>query len=158
MDQRSDELRTRVCWTGGFVATVGKMTGILPRCLRDLAQVRGGAGSECTPRVCRSRGCKGMKRALVYSHDTFGLGNIRRMLAICEHLLECIPDLSILLITGSPMVHSFRLPQRLDYVKLPSITRPERERYAAKFLDIDMDDMIALRSSLILSTVVNFDP
>lgn len=99
-----------------------------------------------------------MKRALVYSHDTFGLGNIRRMLAICEHVLECIPDLSILLITGSPMVHSFRLPQRLDYVKIPSITRPEREQYAPKFLDIEMDDMMALRSSLILSTVINFDP
>ena len=27
-------------------------------------------------------------RLLVYSHDTFGLGNIRRMLAICEYLHE----------------------------------------------------------------------
>ena len=27
-----------------------------------------------------------MKRVLIYSHDTFGLGNIRRMLEVARHL------------------------------------------------------------------------
>ena len=99
-----------------------------------------------------------MKKALVYSHDTFGLGNIRRMLAICEHLLASISDLSILLVTGSPMVHSLRLPSRLDYIKLPCLTRTERESYAAKYLDIGIDDAMRLRSDLILHTVADFQP
>jgi len=68
-----------------------------------------------------------MKRLLVYSHDTFGLGNIRRMLCICEYLLEALPTLSILLVSGSPMVHSFRIPRRLDYIKLPCL-RPDIEQ------------------------------
>ena len=55
-------------------------------------------------------------RLMVYSHDSFGLGNIRRMLAICNYLLNAIPELSILVISGSPVMHSFRIPQRLDYI------------------------------------------
>ncbi|HXB74138.1 MAG TPA: hypothetical protein VNY05_38220 [Candidatus Acidoferrales bacterium] len=38
-----------------------------------------------------------MTKMLVYSHDTYGLGNIRRMLAICTHMAEVLPNLSILL-------------------------------------------------------------
>jgi hypothetical protein len=38
-----------------------------------------------------------MTKMLVYSHDTYDLGNIRRMLAICTHMAEVSPNLSILL-------------------------------------------------------------
>ncbi len=72
-----------------------------------------------------------MKRLMVYSHDTFGLGNIRRMLAISQHLIEQRDDISILLVTGSPVIHSLRLPKRLDYIKLPCLTRTDSEHYSA---------------------------
>ena len=75
-----------------------------------------------------------MRRLLVYSHDTFGLGNIRRMLAICEHLVEADVALSILLVTGSPVIHNLRLPARLDYIKLPCLTRRDFENYDVKYL------------------------
>lgn len=99
-----------------------------------------------------------MKRLLVYSHDTFGLGNIRRMLAICEHLIDTEPDLSILLITGSPVIHNLRLPERLDYIKLPCLTRCDYEGYGVKYLDAGIDETIRLRSDLILSAVASFKP
>ena len=63
------------------------------------------------------------KRIMVYSHDAFGLGNIRRMLSICKYLIKYISNLSILLVSGSPMLQSFRLPQGLDYIKLPCLNR-----------------------------------
>ena len=31
-----------------------------------------------------------MRKLLVYSHDTFGMGNIRRMLALSEYLIETL--------------------------------------------------------------------
>jgi predicted glycosyltransferase len=99
-----------------------------------------------------------MKRALVYSHDTFGLGNIRRMLAMAEQLLARDPELSVLLVTGSPVAHAFRLPPRLDYIKMPCLTRTDRERYAVKYLGTDIDDAIALRSALLLETVRRYKP
>ncbi|NKE73748.1 glycosyltransferase family protein [Candidatus Manganitrophus noduliformans] len=99
-----------------------------------------------------------MKKLMVYSHDTFGLGNIRRMLSICQHLISSTPDLCILLISGSPMIQSFRLPPRLDYVKLPCLSRTEREGYSVKSLGTGLEEMMALRSDLILTAAANFKP
>jgi predicted glycosyltransferase len=99
-----------------------------------------------------------MKKILVYSHDTYGLGNLRRMLSICQSLSRTLPDLSILLLSGSPMVHSFRLAGGLDYIKLPCLTRVEREGYAVKSLRLGLVEGIKLRSDLILAAATNFQP
>lgn len=99
-----------------------------------------------------------MKRLLIYSHDTFGLGNIRRMLAISQALLDSRPGLSILLVTGSPVIHSLRLPEALDYIKLPCLTRTDRGEYSAKYLSSSTDSIVRLRSELLVATVRNFDP
>lgn len=99
-----------------------------------------------------------MTKLLVYSHDTYGLGNIRRMLAICDYLVETIPDLSILLVTGSPVIHSLRLPEKMDYIKLPCLTRVGRGEYTTKYLNENLDDAIALRGELIRTTVQHFRP
>jgi predicted glycosyltransferase len=97
-------------------------------------------------------------RIMVYSHDAFGLGNIRRMLAICEYLLEAIPNLSILLLSGSPMIQGFRLPQGLDYIKLPCLSRNESGDLSAKFLGTDLETTLKLRSDIMLSAARNFQP
>jgi predicted glycosyltransferase len=95
---------------------------------------------------------------MVYSHDAFGLGNIRRMLAICEHLLIEIPQLSILLLSGSPMLQGFRLPRGLDYIKLPCLNRGNTGEVAVKYLGMGIDETVKLRSELIFSAAVNFQP
>ncbi|MDJ0519168.1 MAG: glycosyltransferase [Trichodesmium sp. MO_231.B1] len=95
---------------------------------------------------------------MVYSHDTYGLGNLRRMLTICRYLLEEIPKLSILLICSSPVVHSFRMPKGLDYIKLPCIARNEFGELAVKYLEIEKEEMLKLRSELIKITTINFKP
>lgn len=97
-------------------------------------------------------------RIIVYSHDAFGLGNIRRMLAICQHLLATTPDLSILVLSGSPAIHSFRIPDRLDYIKLPCFGRDRNGQLGAKYLASDVSDTIRLRSNLIKTAVVDFHP
>ena len=99
-----------------------------------------------------------MKRLLIYSHDTFGLGNIRRIMNIATYLHRAIPDLSILIVTGSPMIQSFRIPKGVDYIKLPCLSRTENEGYSAKYLDSKIGEVIRLRSDLILSAVLNFKP
>ena len=98
------------------------------------------------------------KRIMVYSHDTFGLGNIRRMLAICQYLLKSIPNLSILLISGSPMLQSFRLPIGLDYIKLPCLNRGRSGKMAVKYLNADIDSILQLRAELILAAAKNYQP
>ncbi|WP_325314972.1 glycosyltransferase family protein [Microcoleus sp. PH2017_28_MFU_U_A] len=97
-------------------------------------------------------------RLMVYSHDAFGLGNIRRMLTICEHLLSSIPELSILVVSGSPMLQSFRLPPRLDYIKIPCLNRGESGEISVKYLKTDISETIKMRSDLILMAAINFKP
>lgn len=99
-----------------------------------------------------------MKRVLVYSHDTYGLGNIRRMLAISEHLCSVHPDLSILIVTGSPMLHAFRLSPRIDYVKLPCLTRTSQGDYQVKSLGLSYKATMAMRRQILRSTVEQFEP
>lgn len=95
---------------------------------------------------------------MVYSHDTYGLGNLRRMLTICRYLLEAIPKLSILLVCSSPVVHSFRMPKGLDYIKLPCIRRNEYGELAVKYLGTETEETFKLRSELIKITTINFKP
>lgn len=97
-------------------------------------------------------------RLIVYSHDAFGLGNIRRMLAICKYLLDTSPELSILLISGSPILHSFRMPQGLDYIKLPCLGRDESGEVSSKYLRKEPQEIVKLRSEILKTAVVNFDP
>lgn len=99
-----------------------------------------------------------MKRILVYSHDTYGLGNIRRMLEISRYLVDHDPNVSVLLVSGSPMVHAFRIPARIDYVKLPCLTRTRSGSYAVKFLDMGYEDILRMRRNLLLNAFVDFDP
>lgn len=97
-------------------------------------------------------------KVIIYTHDTFGLGNIRRMLSIAEYLNHSVEKISLLLISGSPMLHSFRLSEGIDYVKLPTISRSIQGDYQSKFLGLNITDTIKMRSNLILSTVLGFKP
>ncbi|NJN20867.1 MAG: glycosyltransferase [Leptolyngbya sp. RL_3_1] len=97
-------------------------------------------------------------KLLVYSHDAFGLGNIRRMVAICDYLLKAIPNLSILVLSGSPALHQLRLPEGLDYIKLPCLGRDEHGNMSVKFLRTELGDALKLRGELIRTATVNFQP
>lgn len=97
------------------------------------------------------------RKILVYSHDAYGLGNISRMLAICNYLLKQTPNLSILLVSGSPMLHDFRLPPGLDYIKLPCLNRGWGQM-AVKYLNADIESILRLRSEIILAAARNYQP
>lgn len=99
-----------------------------------------------------------MKRVLVYSHDTFGLGNIRRMLEVSRHLVASSPDVAVLVVTGSPMLHAFRLPARIDFIKLPCLARDVEGRYAARSLPMGLEETVRLRANMIRSTLIDFKP
>lgn len=99
-----------------------------------------------------------MKRILIYSHDTFGLGNIRRMLEIARHLTATSARVSVLVLTGSPMLHAFRIPERVDYVKLPCLARDVDGRYAPRLADMSLDATVRMRANLIRGAIAGFDP
>ena len=105
-----------------------------------------------------TEGSSSATRLLVYSHDGFGLGNLSRTLKMCDSLSQQIQPLSILLVTSSPMVHGFRLPANVDYVKLPCVHRHKRNRYVSKYLSMPVEDLSKFRADLIHSSFQRFKP
>ena len=50
-------------------------------------------------------------RILIYSHDTFGLGHLRRCRAIAHSLVRhADASLSVLILSGSPIIGNFDFP------------------------------------------------
>ena len=97
-------------------------------------------------------------RILLYSHDTFGLGNIRRTLLLAQELIDQYPKAAVLLITGSQMIHAFRIPEGVDYIKLPCLDRIDAERYESRFLLECSEAVKRTRSAIIERTVLGFAP
>jgi predicted glycosyltransferase len=97
-------------------------------------------------------------KILLYSHDTFGLGNIRRTLLLAQEMRSMYPDASILIITGSPMIHAFRIPEGVDYIKLPCVDRTKAEQYVPRFLAGCPDEVKSTRAAIIKEAVLSFNP
>jgi len=97
-------------------------------------------------------------RVMIYSHDTFGLGHLRRSLNLAGALVERFSDLSVLIVTGSAVAHRFPFPERVDYVKLPAVRKVSSERYEARSLNMPDDSIAHLRANILLRTVQDFDP
>jgi predicted glycosyltransferase len=97
-------------------------------------------------------------KILLYSHDTFGLGNIRRTLLLAEELSGQYPGAAVLMVTGSQMVHSFRIPEGVDYIKLPCLDRVDAERYEPRFLRSWSEEVKRTRSAILEKSVLGFEP
>ena len=97
-------------------------------------------------------------RVLIYSHDTMGLGHLRRCRAIAHSLVEKYTDLSVLILSGSPIIGSFDFRARVDFVRIPGVIKLRDGEYTTLNLAIDIDETISLRSSIIKHTADIFDP
>ncbi|NOU09885.1 MAG: glycosyltransferase [Nitrospira sp.] len=95
---------------------------------------------------------------MLYSHDSYGLGHIRRSLEIATHLSESIPDASLIMLTGSMQAHAYALPERMEYIKLPALTKDSGGQYCSRLLPHTIDITLKLRQRIILESVRNLRP
>jgi predicted glycosyltransferase len=98
------------------------------------------------------------KRILIYSHDTFGLGHLRRCRAIAHSLVDADSSLSVLILSGSPIIGSFDFRSRVDFVRIPGVIKLRNGEYVSLNLHIDIEETLAMRSSIIRHTADIFDP
>jgi predicted glycosyltransferase len=98
------------------------------------------------------------KRVLIYSHDTFGLGHLRRCRAIAHSLVDADASLSVLILSGSPIIGSFDFRSRVDFVRIPGVIKLRNGEYVSLNLHIDIEETLAMRSSIIRHTADIFDP
>ncbi|MGH6931828.1 MAG: glycosyltransferase family protein [Dongiaceae bacterium] len=97
-------------------------------------------------------------RVLIYSHDSFGLGHLRRCRAIAHALVEHNKDLSVLILTGSPIIGSFDFRARVDFVRIPGVIKLRNGDYTSLSLLIDIEETLAMRASIVHHTAKIFDP
>ena len=97
-------------------------------------------------------------RILLYSHDSYGLGHIQRTLAVARRLAHDFPRASQLLVTGSLQSASFDLPERLDYLKLPAISKRSSGAYRSRVLRLPVEAVLSFRESLIFDAARHFEP
>lgn len=97
-------------------------------------------------------------RVLFYSHDTFGLGHLRRSRTLAAALTASNDQMSALIITGSTVAGRFSFPERVDYVRLPGVTKRSDGSYISEKLDFDIEETTVIRAGLIKSMVKLFVP
>lgn len=96
------------------------------------------------------------KRIIFYSHDTFGLGHIRRTQKLANEIAG--EDKSMLIICASPKASSYSSSQGIEYLNLPGFTKQVTGQYVPRSLNIPIDEFVNLRASLILSAARAFQP
>ncbi len=98
------------------------------------------------------------KRLLIYSHDSFGLGHLRRCRTIAHSLVDHRTDLSVLILSGSPIIGNFDFRPRVDFVRIPGVIKLRHGEYTSHSLDIGIEDALAIRGSIIRHTAEIFAP
>lgn len=95
---------------------------------------------------------------VMYSHDTIGLGHMRRNSAIARELVERVPGLSVLMLVGCPAGMVFETHPGIDYVKLPSLSKLGRGVFQAGSLRLDPETTRELRARIIEGVLSTIQP
>jgi predicted glycosyltransferase len=104
------------------------------------------------------RGSMASRRVMFYSHDTFGLGHLRRSRALATALTAGDEQASAIILTGSPVAGRFTFPERVDHIRLPGVTKLPDGTYISQTLGLDIDRTTSLRAGLIQSAVEQYQP
>lgn len=97
-------------------------------------------------------------RIVLYSHDTMGLGHVRRNLLIARALVGQELGAEILLIAGTREAGSFAMPDGVDCLTLPAYHKEASGSYRARSLRMAPQAFRSLRSETIAAALRRFEP
>lgn len=97
-------------------------------------------------------------RIAFYSHDTMGLGHIRRNLLLAQSVLEAYPEAEVLLISGVRESGAFKLPKGADSVTLPTYFKTVEGQYIPRSLGKNIKRLTHIRKNTIYAALEAFNP
>ena len=97
-------------------------------------------------------------RVLIYSHDSFGLGHLRRCRTIAHSLVDTYKGMSVMIISGSPVISQFDFRSRVSFITVPGVVKLRNGDYTSLGLHVDLSETLAMRSSMIQHTAEVFAP
>ncbi len=99
-----------------------------------------------------------LARVLLYSHDTYGMGHLRRNLAIARELLTGGRGTRVVLASGSPVLDRVTRPAGLSCVKLPPVVKTGPDQYRSVDPRIDVSLVTRARSAVLCDVVARWQP
>ncbi|MDA8195815.1 MAG: glycosyltransferase [Actinomycetota bacterium] len=101
---------------------------------------------------------KGTNRVVIYSHDTYGLGHLRRNIALAEALVKSSKAMRIVIVTGSRVASSFETPSQVELVELPPVVKVGVDEYEAQGIKIPISLIKRARAAIIIDVIKRFSP
>ncbi|MDY0913123.1 glycosyltransferase family protein [Rathayibacter festucae] len=101
-------------------------------------------------------------RIALYSHDSVGLGHVRRNVALAHALNTALPELlgeevTGLLVTGQSSATAFTAPDGWDWLALPGVTTGD-QGYRSRHLDVELRTLTGLRGDVVRAGLAAFAP
>ncbi|WP_027286619.1 glycosyltransferase family protein [Ruania albidiflava] len=98
------------------------------------------------------------RRIALYSHDTQGLGHVRRNISIASALVESDPATDVLLLTGAPEAAALPLPANTEIVTLPTLHKDVTGSYRPKTLGLPLTEVLGVRGQIVAAALDAFAP
>ena len=97
-------------------------------------------------------------RLALYSHETMGMGHMRRNMLIAQTFSRSPLEPTILLISGACQAGAFAKPRGVDFVTLPALRKSNTGQHYSRGLDISLQELASLRGQIILASLTSFQP
>jgi predicted glycosyltransferase len=99
------------------------------------------------------------KRVLLYSHDSYGLGHVSRCRTIANAIVEADSSISVLIISGSPVIGSYEFRSGIDFVRIPGVVKQiDTGEYDAANLRVGVEHTLEIRTRIIRDTADIYRP
>jgi UDP-glucose 4-epimerase len=156
-DARDTEAATDRLHQLGVPAQVGVEEGLRRQVewQLGLARRRGDASERRSASVARPQ--RAGTTVMLYSHDTYGLGHLRRNLAVAHALVARDSSARVVMVSGSRAATEWRLPPRVSVVNLPPAIKTGAEEYRPVGAGT-LHGLVAQRSGLIAATLLRVRP
>jgi predicted glycosyltransferase len=98
------------------------------------------------------------KRVLIYSHDSFGLGHVSRCRTIANAIVEADKSVSVLILSGSPVIGSYEFRSGIDFVRIPGVVKSIDGEYDSANLRVGVEHTLEMRTRIIKDTADIYRP
>ncbi len=99
-----------------------------------------------------------LSKVLLYSHDTYGLGHLRRNLVIARELLGADRPPRVVLASGSPVIDQVTRPGSLECVQLPPVVKTGADEYRSVDPHLGISLVRRARSAVLMDVVARWQP
>lgn len=97
-------------------------------------------------------------RVALYSHDTMGLGHMRRNLLLAQTLRRSPLHAVSLVLAGAREAAAFTMPPGVDCLTVPALSKDRRGQYGTRQMPIALQELVTLRARAIHATLDAFQP